>query len=562
MKASLRVLITQGIDTLRQHGKLPADTLAPPFVVERPKTREHGDFATNVSLILAKAMGANPRLTAQALVDAFPPTPLIARVEVAGPGFVNFHLTPQAYHQEILTVLKQGDDYGRNLSGNSQTVGVEYVSANPTGPLHVGHGRAAAIGDCLARLLEANGWSVKREFYYNDAGAQIDTLVASVIARIKGLQPGNADWPEAAYNGDYIIDVAKAYMAGNSVDLEGQIIAGQKNPEDIAAIRRFAVAYLRNEQNKDLAAFNVDFDIFFLESSLYADGNVQNTIAKLVESGYTYEDNGALWLRSTAFGDDKDRVMRKSDGTYTYFVPDIAYHWTKWQRGYQRAITELGADHHGSLARMHAGLQALNVGIPKNWPEYVLHQMVTVIRDGQEVKLGKRAGGYLTLRDVIDETSADAARWFLISRKADSQLTFDINLARQQTNDNPVYYVQYAYARICSLLRQAQEKKLSYHQATNARDIKTIVDENSLALMREISRFPEIVQSAGELLEPHLMTLYLRELAHVFHTWYHASLVLVSDETERNGRLTLATATRHVLKNGLGLLGVNAPEKM
>lgn len=562
MKALLRVLITQGIDTLRQHGKLPADILPPPFVVERPKTREHGDFATNVSLILAKAMRANPRQTAQALVDSFPPSPLIARVEIAGPGFVNFYLTPLAYHQEILTVLKQGDDYGRNLSGNSQSVGVEYVSANPTGPLHVGHGRAAAIGDCLARLLEANGWSVKREFYYNDAGAQIDTLVASVLARIKGLQPGDPDWPEAAYNGEYIIDVANAYMAGHSVGLEGKTIAGQKDPEDIGAIRRFAVAYLRNEQNKDLAAFNVDFDIFFLESSLYTDGNVQNTIAKLNESGYTYEDDGALWLRTTAFGDDKDRVMRKSDGSYTYFVPDIAYHWTKWQRGYKRAITELGADHHGSLARMHAGLQALNVGIPKNWPEYVLHQMVTVIRDGQEVKLGKRAGGYLTLRDVIDETSADAARWFLISRKADSQLTFDINLARQQTNENPVYYVQYAYARICSLLRQAQEKKLSYNPANNARDIKTIADENSIALMREISRFPEIVQNAGELLEPHLMTLYLRELAHVFHTWYHTSLVLVDNETERNARLTLAIATRHVLKNGLGILGVNTPEKM
>ena len=562
MKASLRVLITQGIDALRQHGKLPADVLPPPFVVERPKTREHGDFATNVSLILAKAMHTPPRQTAQALVDAFPQTPLIRRIEVAGPGFINFHLTPQAYHQEILTVIKQGDDYGRNLTGNSQTVGVEYVSANPTGPLHVGHGRAAAIGDCLSRLLEANGWSVKREFYYNDAGAQIDTLVHSVKARIDGFKPGDREWPDPAYNGEYIRDVANAYMSGDFIDLEGQIISGLKDPNDLVAIRRFAVAYLRHEQNKDLAAFNVDFDIFFLESSLYTDGNVEHTIAKLIDSGYTYEEGGALWLRSSAFGDDKDRVMRKSDGTYTYFVPDIAYHWTKWQRGYKRAITELGADHHGSLARMHAGLQALDVGIPQNWPEYVLHQMVTVVRDGQEVKLGKRLGGYLTLRDVIEETSADAARWFLISRKPDSQITFDINLARQQTNENPVYYVQYAHARICSLLRQAQEKKLSYRLATKIRDLKIIVDENSLELMQVISRFPETVHSAGELLEPHLITLYLRELAHVFHTWYHASPVLVDDEAERSAKLTLAIAARHVLKSGLSLLGVSTPEKM
>ncbi|HHW4673127.1 MAG TPA: arginine--tRNA ligase, partial [Xylella fastidiosa subsp. pauca] len=448
MKAPLSALICQGIEALRSNGTLPTNTLPPDLVVERPKTRKHGDFATNVAMLLSKATGSNPRLLVQTLVAALPTSADIARIEIAGPGFINFHLHPVAYQRETINVLKQDNDYGRNLSGQSRTVGVEYVSANPTGPLHVGHGRAAAIGDCLARLLEANGWNVKREFYYNDAGVQIENLVRSVQARARGLKPGDALWPTDAYNGEYIADIAKAYLAGNSINMVDTIITSTKNVDDTAAIHHFAVNYLRNEQNHDLAAFNVDFDIYFLESSLYKDGKVEETVQKLINSGHTYEEGGALWLKSTHFGDDKDRVMRKSDGSYTYFVPDIAYHLSKWQRGYERAITELGADHHGSLARVHAGLQALEIGIPPGWPEYVLHQMVTVMRGGEEVKLSKRSGGYVTLRDLIEETSTDATRWFLIARKPDSQLTFDIDLARQKSNDNPVFYVQYAYARV------------------------------------------------------------------------------------------------------------------
>ncbi len=562
MKALLRALIGQGIEALRANGTLPADTLPPDFVVERPKTREHGDFATNAAMLLAKAARSNPRAVAQALVAALPASDDVASIEIAGPGFINFKLAPVAYQREVAGVLKQGADYGRNLSGNGRSVGVEYVSANPTGPLHVGHGRAGAIGDCIARVLEANGWNAKREFYYNDAGVQIENLARSVQARARGFKPGDAQWPADAYNGEYIDDVAKAYLLGQSVELEGSTVTGSGNAEDIDSIRRFAVAWLRNEQNLDLAAFGVDFDIYFLESSLYKDGKVAETVQQLIASGHTYEEGGALWLRSTDFGDDKDRVMRKSDGTYTYFLPDVAYHLSKWQRGYERAITELGADHHGSLARVRAGLQALGVGIPQGWPEYVLHQMVTVMRGGEEVKLSKRAGSYLTLRDLIDEVGADAVRWFLIARKPDSQLTFDIDLARQQSNDNPVFYVQYAHARVCSLLRQAQEKGLEHDPAQGLAALAQLDDALSLELMSEISRYPEAVEAAGIALEPHLIAQYLRELAHAFHTWYHGTPVLVDDAALRNARLVLASAARQSLANGLGILGVSAPEKM
>jgi len=562
VKPQLRALIGQGIEALRANGTLPADTLPPDFVVERPKTREHGDFATNAAMLLAKAARSNPRALAQALVAALPASDDIASVEIAGPGFINFKLAPVAYQREVISVLKEAEDYGRNLSGNGRSVGVEYVSANPTGPLHVGHGRAGAIGDCIARVLEANGWNAKREFYYNDAGVQIENLARSVQARARGFKPGDEQWPTEAYNGEYIGDVAKAYLLGQTVDLEGSQIVGAKDAENLEEIRRFAVAYLRNEQNLDLAAFGVDFDIYFLESSLYKDGKVAETVQQLISSGHTYEEGGALWLRSTDFGDDKDRVMRKSDGTFTYFLPDVAYHMSKWQRGYERAITELGADHHGSLARVRAGLQALDVGIPKGWPEYVLHQMVTVMRGGEEVKLSKRAGSYLTLRDLIDEVGADAVRWFLIARKPDSQLTFDIDLARQQSSDNPVFYVQYAHARVCSLLRQAQEKGLDYKQAEGLAAVSQLGDELSLELMNEISRYPEVVEAAGIALEPHQIAQYLRELAHAFHTWYHGTPVLVDDAAERNAKLTLASAARQTLANGLGILGVSAPEKM
>ncbi len=562
VKSTLKALVEQGIAALRDQGILPADLATPDFVIERPKDRAHGDFSSNAAMVLAKPARSNPRAIAQALAAAIPTGDDIAAVEIAGPGFLNFRQAPDAWQRQLREVHAQGDAYGRNASGAGRVAGVEYVSANPTGPLHVGHGRAAVIGDCIARVLDANGWDVKREFYYNDAGVQIENLAKSVQARARGIRPDDAGWPEDGYRGDYIADVARAFLDHESVDVEGQVVKATGDADDIDAIRRFAVAYLRNEQNGDLAAFGVSFDVYFLESSLYADGKVEETVRQLVEGGHAYEDGGALWLRTTAFGDDKDRVMRKSDGTYTYFVPDVAYHLSKWQRGYERAITELGADHHGSLARVKAGLQALDKGIPEGYPEYVLHQMVTVMRGGEEVKLSKRAGSYLTLRDLIDEAGRDATRWFLVARKPDSQLVFDIDLARSQSLDNPVYYVQLSHARICGLLRQLKERGLGFDLDNGLAQALDLDNPATLELVTSISRWPELLAAAGQLLEPHLVAQYLLELAQAFQSYYNDHQFLVDDADVRDGRLALALATRQVLANGLAVLGVQAPEAM
>jgi len=562
VKATLRALVAQAIDALRANGTLPADLTAPDFVIERPKTRAQGDFSTNAAMLLAKPARSNPRAIAQALVDALPANEDVARVEIAGPGFINFHVAEAAWRRQLGQVFEQGDAFGRNESGKGHRAGVEYVSANPTGPLHVGHGRAAVIGDCIARVLAANGWDVAREFYYNDAGVQINNLALSVQARAQGRTPDDSDWPEAGYRGDYIADVARAYLDGATVEVDGHSVTGAGDVDDLDAIRQFSVAWLRREQNGDLEAYGVDFDVYFLESSLYADGKVEETVRELIAHGHTYEDGGALWLRSTDFGDDKDRVMRKSDGTYTYFVPDVAYHLSKWQRGYERAITELGADHHGSLARVHAGLQALDTGIPKGWPEYVLHQMVTVMRGGEEVKLSKRAGSYLTLRDLIDEAGRDATRWFLVARKPDSQLTFDIDLARSQSLDNPVYYVQVSHARMCGLMRQLAERDLSFDRDDGLARPLDLDDEAAHELVTAILRYPGVVESAGRDLEPHQLAVYLLELAQTFQTYYNDHQFLVDDAGTRHARLVLAMATRQVLANGLDLLGVSAPEVM
>ncbi|MEN1943164.1 arginine--tRNA ligase [Luteimonas sp. MJ293] len=567
MKFQLRALVSQAIDTLRADGRLPADAVTPAYVIERPKDRSHGDFSTNAAMLLVKLANqagqrTNPRALAQALIDALPESDLVAGLEIAGPGFINFRLSPAAWHAQLRLVHAQGSAYGCNDSGNGRVAGIEYVSANPTGPLHVGHGRAAVIGDCIARVLAVNGWQVKREYYYNDAGVQIENLAHSVRARARGLTPDDAGWPEDGYRGDYIADVARAYLDGARVEVEGQAVSASGDIEDFDAIRRFAVAWLRNEQNDDLAAFGVGFDVYYLESSLYADGKVEQTVKRLVERGHAYEQDGALWLRSTDFGDDKDRVMRKSDGSYTYFVPDVAYHLSKWERGYQRAITELGADHHGSLARVKAGLQALDEGIPQGYPEYVLHQMVTVMRGGEEVKLSKRAGSYLTLRDLIDEAGRDATRWFLVARNPNSQLVFDIDLARSQSLDNPVYYVQLSHARICGLLRQLDERGLGFDLEDGLAQLPDVDNPAAHELLDAISRWPETVAAAGEHLEPHLITTYLLELAQSFQTYYNDNQFLVDDASVRNARLALALATRQVLANGMELAGVAAPERM
>jgi len=562
VKEQLRDLLLQAIRTLQNDQSLPAELEVPSFVIERARSREHGDFASNAAMLLAKPARAKPRELAEKLVAALPANALVAKVEIAGPGFINFFLTAGTYHAEVRRIMAEGDAYGRSTSGGGKTVGVEFVSANPTGPLHVGHGRNAVIGDCLSRLLEATGWKVKREFYYNDAGVQIQNLAISVQARARGLNPDDAGWPEDGYRGDYIADVAKAYLAGESVMADGHTVVGAKNPDDPEAIRQFGVAALRHEQDLDLKAFGVGFDVYFLESSLYSDGKVNETVRELIAHGHTYEEGGALWLRTTDFGDDKDRVMRKSDGTYTYFVPDVAYHLSKWQRGYEHAVTVLGSDHHGTLARVKAGLQALDAGIPKAWPEYVLYQMITVMRGGEEVKISKRAGSYLTLRDLIDEAGRDATRYFLISRKTDSQLVFDIDLARSQSNDNPVYYIQYAHARVCSVLRQAGEKGFTFDLHNGLAQLARLDNEHEQILLTELSKYPEQVEAAAANLEPHVVANWLRELANAFHTYYNSHQFLVEDKDLRDARLALVVATRQVLRNGLDLLGLSAPESM
>ena len=561
VKQPLRALLLDAFAALQQAGTLPP-LQVPAFTLERTKNRAHGDFASNLALTLAKPAGRKPRELAEALVAALPVHRLLARAEVAGPGFINLFLSPEAFHGEALRALDEASGYGRNASGGGRRVGVEFVSANPTGPLHVGHGRAAAIGDCLSRLLEASGWGVTREFYYNDAGAQIANLALSVQARALGITPDDARWPADGYRGDYIRELARRYLAGETVSADGHAVTARGDADDLDAIRRFAVAALRHEQDLDLKAFGVHFDVYYLESSLYGDGKVEETVRALIAHGHTYEDGGALWLKSSDFGDDKDRVMRKSDGSYTYFVPDIAYHLSKWQRGYARAITELGADHHGSLMRVKAGLQALEAGIPPGYPEYVLHQMVTVMRGSEEVKVSKRAGGYLTLRDLIDEAGRDATRWFLAARKADSQLTFDIDLAREQSNDNPVFYVQYAHARVASVLRQAVERGMTHDAMRGAAALARLDSAHEQAMLVELSRYPEVVEAAAAQLEPHLIAQYLTEFAHAFHTWYNAQQFLVEDADLRDARLLLARAAQRVLANGLDLLGVSAPESM
>lgn len=527
-------------------------------VLDRPKQAGHGDFACNIALTLAKPMGRNPRELAQSIVAALDAPGLVERAEVAGPGFINLFVDPAARNGVVHAVLASSGAFGRSQAGQGKKVQVEFVSANPTGPLHVGHGRGAAVGDCLCRLLEATGWDVTREFYYNDAGAQIDNLTLSVQARAKGLGPDHPSWPADGYRGDYIVDVARAFLAKQSVVADDRSVTAKGDPEDAASVREFAVAWLRHEQDLDLKAFGVRFDVFSLESALYADGSVERTVQALVESGHTYEDDGALWLRTTTFGDDKDRVMRKREGGYTYFVPDVAYHAGKWSRGFGRVINEQGADHHSTITRVRAGLQALGVGIPLGWPDYVLHQMVTVMRGGEEVKISKRAGSYVTLRDLIDEVGADATRYFLAARRADSQLVFDIDLARAQTNDNPVYYIQYAHARICSVLEQWGGDTAALSQA----GLGPLTSEHERAVINRLEAFPQMVADAAADLAPHSVAFYLKDLAADFHSWYNASQFLVDDAALREARLALAAATRQVLANGLALLGVSAPERM
>ena len=558
MKEELADLFDAALTTLQQDGTLQESSSN--YRIERSKNPEHGDLACNIAMTLAKKAGMPPRDLAQKIIAALPDNALIGECHVAGPGFINIFLCSDAATSVIQSILSQGKRFGHNNHGKQQKVQVEFVSANPTGPLHVGHGRGAAVGDSLCRLLTACGWDVTAEFYYNDAGQQISNLALSTQLRCKGITPDDRQWPEDGYRGEYIIDIAEAYMAGARVDAVDKHVTAAGDPDDLDAIREFAVAWLRREQDLDLKAFAVDFDVYFLESSLYSDGKVEKTVERLSNNGRTYEKDGALWLKTTDYGDDKDRVMRKTDGNFTYFVPDVAYHRDKWERGFQRVINEQGADHHSTITRVRAGLQALDIGIPEGWPEYVLHQMVMVVKGGEEVKISKRAGSYVTLRDLIDEVGCDATRYFLVSRRPDSQLTFDIDLALSQSNDNPVYYIQYAHARICSVMRKLEQAGMAFDLAKA--ELTRLDEEAEKTLLKSLGQYPELVSTAGEKCEPHMIATYLHKLAGEYHSYYNAHKMLLDDHGLRHARIALSLAVKQVLANGMHLLGVTPVEQM
>ena len=549
--------------------------------LESPKVAAHGDWAITAALQWAKPLGQAPRQVAERLRADLQARPAFAQwvdsLEIAGPGFINLRLKPAAHQNIVREVLQAGSAFGHQASSGERIL-VEFVSANPTGPLHVGHGRQAALGDAICQLLQSQGHSVHREFYYNDAGVQIATLGTSTQLRAQGLRPGQAGWPEQAYNGDYIQDIADAFLARQTVQADDRSFTASGDINDLDGMRQFAVAYLRHEQDLDLRAFAVRFDNYYLESSLYTSGRVEQAVQRLQAAGKTYEQDGALWLRSTEYGDDKDRVMRKSDGSYTYFVPDVAYHITKWERGFTRVVNIQGTDHHGTIARVRAGLQAANVGIPTGYPDYVLHTMVRVVRGGEEVKISKRAGSYVTLRDLIEWTSKDAVRFFLLSRKPDTEYVFDIDLALAQNNDNPVFYVQYAHARICSvLLRQAwpeeaQRNALSPEQRVagvaqamadlQSVDLQPLDSPPARALMLKLAQYPEMLSAAARDFAPHDVSFYLRDLAASYHSYYDAERIWVDDVPLRQARMALVAATAQVLHNGLQMLGVSAPTSM
>jgi len=536
---------------------------------ESPKLAEHGDLATTAAMQLAKPLKQNPRQLAEQLrgllqqSEAF--QTWVESLDIAGPGFINIRLRPAAKQQVLHEVLQQGTRYGVQADSGRRVL-VEFVSANPTGPLHVGHGRQAALGDAICNLFATQGWQVYREFYYNDAGVQIATLATSTQFRAQGFQPGDACWPtdpdnplsKNYYNGDYIADIAADFLAKKTVRADDREFTASGDASDLDGIRQFAVAYLRHEQDLDLQAFAVKFDNYYLESSLYSSGRVAATVLRLQQAGKTYEKDGALWLKSTEYGDDKDRVMRKQDGSYTYFVPDVAYHIAKWERGFGRVINIQGTDHHGTIARVRAGLQAADVGIAPGYPDYVLHTMVRVVRGGQEVKISKRAGSYVTLRDLIEWTSKDAVRFFLLSRKPDTEYTFDVDLAVQKNNDNPVFYVQYAHARICSVLAAWGGDVATLAHA----DVSALLSPQAMALLLLLAKYPDMLSAAADGFAPHDVTFYLRELASCYHSYYDAERILVDDPVLRQARLALVAATAQVLHNGLAVLGVSAPQQM
>ena len=520
--------------------------------LERPRDPNHGDLATNLALTLAKTLGQKPRAIAERLVANLElASTVIRKTEIAGPGFINFFLVEAQVVGVLPSILAAGGSYGKSDLGRRQNINVEFVSANPTGPLHVGHGRGAALGDGISALLEWTGWQVTREFYVNDAGGQIDKLARSLWARVQQAAGRDAAIPEGGYHGEYLAELAQQVL-----QKEGKGFADLPEPEGLRRAREIGVRSQRAEQDADLAEFGVRFDVVTTESSIYDRRLIDATLAELAQKGHTFTSEGALWLRTTDLGDDKDRVLKKSDGTFTYLVPDIAYHRDKHERGFVRAIDVWGADHHGYIPRMRAALQAL--GYPDDFFHVEIVQLVRVMRGGEEVRFSKRSGDFVSLRDLFEETGVDAARYFFLMKRGDSQFVFDVDLAKSQTDENPVFYVQMAHARMSGIFRVAARDAATV--GAEGVDLAVLTQPEELALIKELAEFPDVVRRAAAAYEPHRITGYLEGLARIAHAWYHKYRVL--GEPEETARLVLARAVQQVLANGLTLLGIRAPERM
>jgi len=586
VKHQLVQLVNTAIQQLQTNETLPAE-LSFNLQMERTKDRQHGDFACNVALMLAKPARRKPRDIAEAIVAVMGSSEQVAKIEIAGPGFINFFLTPSAYHAVVGEVQKKADNYGRSEVGGNKPVQVEFVSANPTGPLHVGHGRGAAYGATIANLLEAIGYKIHREYYVNDAGRQMDILAASVWLRYLEKCGEDLSFPSNGYKGDYVLDIAAELHnthgdklqhaattvfdgvaddepAGGDKELHiDDLVAKAKQllgATDYRVVFDLGLNTVLADIRKDLAEFNVNYDEWYSERSLTETGAVDKAIERLKASNHLYEQEGAWWFRSTDFGDDKDRVVVRDNGQTTYFASDIAYHMDKLERGYDRVIDVWGADHHGYVPRVKAALEAL--GDDSSKLDVLLVQFAILYRGGERVQMSTRSGSFVTLRELREEVGNDAARFFYVMRKCEQHMDFDLDLAKSQSSDNPVYYIQYAHARVCSVLRQMTEKGFSHDNANGLANLDQLSETHEQALLINLSRYPEVLEAAALNHEPHQLANYLRDLANEFHTYYNAHQFLVDDTKLRDARLSLNLAVKQVIKNGLELLGVSAPEAM
>lgn len=555
MKTSIQNMVQEALTKAHTNGKLPSGDF-PDINVEEPRVETQGDFAVNTAMVMAKTQKMAPRKIAEIILEHIDDADgIIAKSDIAGPGFINFFLKPKAYHPVLHRVHEQDGQYGASTMGKGIKTQVEFVSANPTGPLHVGHGRGAAVGDSVARILRFCGFDVSTEYYINDSGRQINTLGRSVYLRYLEQCGRSVDFPEDCYQGDYIRDLAGDVMAER-----GETLLDMPEEDGVFLCARYAADRILAEIDEDLQNFGVTFDVWYSEQSLYDDGKVQKTIESLKAGKTVYEKDGALWFCTTDYGDEKDRVVVRSNGQTTYFASDIAYHQDKFDRGFNRVIDVWGADHHGYIPRIKACISASG----RNSDDFnvILVQLVSLVRDGQPVAMTTRGGVFETLKDVVDEVGTDAARFFFLSRHYESQLEFDLELAKKKSNDNPVFYVQYVHARISSILRKAAEEKNITDVERNDDAVSLLTEEEDMTLIKALARYPQVIETAGGNLEPHRISYYLMDLASQFHAYYNKHKVLTDDPRLTLGRLYLILAVKKVIKNGLSLLGVSAPERM